>query len=83
VRLICEVNDRMAESFARLPCEGPKAFICECGALACAARVSLTLAEYHTIRADPMRLALAPGHAAEAGGTLERDGRLVVAETAA
>ena len=62
VRLICEVNDRMAESFERLPCDGPKAFICECGMHGCTARVALTLAEYYAIRAESGRLALAPEH---------------------
>jgi hypothetical protein len=64
VRLICEVNDRMAASFERLPFDGPKAFICECGAVGCTERVSLTLDEYRAIRAHPERIAIAPDHAA-------------------
>lgn len=78
--LICEVNDRMADSFRRLPYDGPKEFICECGAVGCTARVSLTLPEYRALRAHPARLALAPGHAV-AEAVLERHDRFLLVET--
>lgn len=68
----------MAESFKRLPCDGPKAFICECGAIGCTARVSLALPEYHAIRAHPARLALAPGHVVPVHDVFERSGRVLV-----
>jgi hypothetical protein len=83
VRLICEVNDRMAESFARMPCDEPKAFMCECGALGCTARVSLTLAEYYALRADASLFALSPGHAAQVDGSIQRDERFAVADATA
>ena len=82
MRLICEVNDRMAESFERLPFEGPTAFICECGRPGCTGRVLLTLREYRTIRGHPGRFAIAPGHAPTSEG-VDCTEPVVVAETRA
>lgn len=83
VKLICEVNDRMAESYERLPMDGPKAFICECGAHGCTGRVWLTLDEYGAIRAHPERFAIAPDHGSMAESVLERREQLVLSGTAA
>ena len=37
-------------------------FVCECADASCTMRMTLTLAEYETVRASPVRFVLAPGH---------------------
>lgn len=37
-------------------------FLCECGDRACTEKVSVTLAEYLDVRADPRRFVILPGH---------------------
>lgn len=63
-------------------------FLCECGDVACATRVPLTLADYEALRASPVRFFVVPGHEIpEVERVLEtRDGYAViekVGETAA
>jgi hypothetical protein len=38
------------------------AFRCECAALGCNVLVELTIADYESVRANPRRFLLAPGH---------------------
>jgi hypothetical protein len=38
-------------------------FLCECSRGDCAAHVSLTRQEYESVRSDPLRFVLFPGHA--------------------
>ena len=57
------INNRQAEGHAYFGLEDAQEFICECADVACTAIVRLTLAEYRTIRSDPQRFIVVPGHA--------------------
>jgi hypothetical protein len=61
--LFRDVNERLKEvgtSFS-LVAETAR-FVCECGELGCAEPIEMTLAEYESLRADPKRFAVKPGH---------------------
>jgi hypothetical protein len=70
--LFREVNERIEE--VRSPEENRIEFLCECGVEACKGVISLTVAEYEEVRADPTTFAVVPGHSIE-------DIETVVAET--
>lgn len=76
------MNERMVESDERreAPSDARHGFVCECGEDACRERVYLSLAEYESVRASPIRFAVLPGHEfPEAERVVEeRDGYLVV-----
>jgi hypothetical protein len=40
-------------------------FLCECGNADCTESVALSRSEYEQVRSDPLRFAIAPGHAIE------------------
>jgi hypothetical protein len=56
-----EVNERIEDAAAEFGVSGPASFVCECGDAACTEMVSITLREYHDIRAG-RRFAILPGH---------------------
>jgi hypothetical protein len=61
-----EINERLEADLRKLPVDdNPVAFVCECGKLACADGVRLTLSEYERVRADPLLFAILPGHEIE------------------
>jgi hypothetical protein len=58
-----EVNERLrelGEGFSLVSDEAE--FVCECGNGACAERVYMSLAEYESIRSNPKRFLIMPGH---------------------
>lgn len=57
-----DVNERIADG--RWPGEpdGPVAFRCECGSLACNQLIEVPLAVYERVRSDPRHFVLLPGH---------------------
>jgi hypothetical protein len=58
-----EINERLRADLRALPEDGERVdFVCECGKVDCAERVSLTLAEYETVRASPLDFLIVPGH---------------------
>jgi hypothetical protein len=57
--LFREVNERVRDV---VPPEGGIDFICECGDESCTERVTLTVAEYEAVRADPVKFVIKPGH---------------------
>ena len=63
--ILLEVNAQLHEAAARFERTGPAqdswGFTCECGAPDCRSTVSLTLAEYESLRAEG-RPVLADGH---------------------
>ena len=62
--LFREVNEHVegtAEEF-RVHADMQQAFICECTDAGCVERVTLTLAEYEDVRANPRRFLVVPGH---------------------
>jgi hypothetical protein len=64
--LFREVNERVAEvatHFIEVETHTePVDFTCECGRRDCAEQITMTLAEYESIRAEPTRFAVAPHH---------------------
>jgi hypothetical protein len=58
-----EINDRVRHDLAQLR-HAPEhlEFVCECAHLECRDQITLTVAEYERVRADPMRFAVVPGH---------------------
>ena len=61
--------------------ESPISFRCECARLGCNALLTLTLAEYERVRANPRRFVLLAGHELPAvERVVERRGEIVVVE---
>ncbi len=56
--LFREVNERIEEVADGIRTE----FLCECGDVECTQPVTLALAEYELVRAEPDRFAVLPGH---------------------
>jgi hypothetical protein len=52
-------------------------FLCECGEPACVAPIMLSLGEYETVRSEPNRFALVPGHDDPEEETVVSDGAAV------
>jgi hypothetical protein len=60
--LFRKVNERIEEVNEELESGGRSNFLCECGDDDCTEPVSLTLAEYEEVRAEPTHFVIAPGH---------------------
>lgn len=61
--LFREINERlneMQETFNVL--SDRSEFVCECGDVECAERISMSLPEYEELRSDPATFAVVPGH---------------------
>jgi hypothetical protein len=62
-----EVNERIRGAVDGHPADGHVyEYLCECSDTACVERICLTTEEYETVRSDPRRFVLAPGHAVAA-----------------
>jgi hypothetical protein len=59
--LFRDVNERIAESAERFDASHTE-FVCECDDPNCTHRISVSLAEYEQVRAEPTTFLLAPGH---------------------
>lgn len=58
-----EVNERVLGINERFGIDAEHvSFVCECGRIACAERIDLTVEEYEAVRSSPIRFALVPGH---------------------
>jgi hypothetical protein len=61
--LFREVNKRIAELEDRLGLEGePLSLICECANTGCATMIEVEPATFQSVRANPLRFLVAPGH---------------------
>jgi hypothetical protein len=58
-----QVNERIREVGARFEGDSYE-FLCECADASCTERLTLTVAQYEEVRANPARFALSPGHVA-------------------
>ena len=69
--LFRQVNERLLDVSSRLGTldSGPE-FVCECSEEDCVERITLSPAEYESLRADPRRFVVLAGH--EAGVSVER-----------
>lgn len=59
--LFRDVNERIAESAERFSSDEAE-FVCECGDASCATRIEVPLDAYETVREEPTRFMLVPGH---------------------
>ena len=83
--LFRQVNERLrdvAETFSLVAEQAE--FVCECGDVACTEPISMSLAEYERIRANPTWFFVRRGHEAAAVETVveRRDGYDIVAKDA-
>jgi maleate cis-trans isomerase len=63
--LFREVNERVAEVAEKFIADESSDrvdFSCECGSAACTQQIAMTMVEYETVRAEPTRFAVIPGH---------------------
>ena len=76
------INERLEASLKQLSITpDPHEFICECGLRSCTDTVLLTVAEYESVRAQPNRFAVRPGHVfPEVETVVERHDNHVVVE---
>jgi hypothetical protein len=77
-----DANERIREAAEEHGADTrPVPFVCECAGPECREILRLTLAEYRSIRRDPARFLVAPGHQAAARGlaevVAENDGYMV------
>ena len=81
--LFRDVNERVEDTAERFMIGDDVAqeFLCECGETSCTERVVLTLREYESVRANPRRFAVLPGHEIEeVEDVVERTDRFLVVE---
>ena len=62
--LFRDVNERVEDTAERFTIgdDFAQEFLCECGDTACTERMTLTLREYESVRANPRRFGVLPGH---------------------
>jgi hypothetical protein len=60
--LFREVNERIKQVNVGLATVEQTDFLCECGDEACTQPISLTMAEYEAVRAEPTHFAVVQGH---------------------
>jgi hypothetical protein len=60
--LFREVNERIKQVNAGLATIEATDFLCECGDESCTQPISLTMAEYESVRAEPTHFAVVAGH---------------------
>jgi hypothetical protein len=76
-----QVNERIKDVANGVSDEDSFEFLCECSDPSCTARISLKLADYEWVRANPARFVLAPGHnAPQVEHVVEREDEHVVVE---
>ena len=84
--LFREVNERVEELAVGLagygePDEFLNGFVCECGSESCVELVQVTRSQYESVRLDPRRFVILPGHEdVKAERVIERRGRYWVVE---
>ena len=61
-------NERIERAGVEAQVAEPLPFICECADLACRELISLTQAEYESVRRHSTRFVVAPGHEGDSGG---------------
>ena len=81
--LFREVNERVKETADQLRSDSSFQYFCECANADCTFQVTLTAAEYETIRADPTQFVVLPDHFTPEVETLvrENDGYWIVRKT--
>jgi hypothetical protein len=83
--LLREVNERLESLNAAFNTMSERvSIVCECGRADCLERISMPLAEYEALRADPTTFAAVPGHEFPEVETVvaEREGYTVVRKRA-
>jgi hypothetical protein len=60
--LFREVNERIKQVNVGLATAEATDFLCECGDESCTQPISLTMAEYESVRAEPTHFAIVAGH---------------------
>ena len=60
--LFREVNERVHEKAEGFKTGGAFEYLCECANADCTYQITLTLAEYESVRADPTQFAVLPLH---------------------
>jgi hypothetical protein len=60
--LFREVNERIKQVNVGLATAEATDFLCECGDESCTQPISLTMAEYEAVRAEPTHFAIVAGH---------------------
>jgi hypothetical protein len=81
--LFREVNERIKQVNASLATVQQTDFLCECGDESCTEPVSLSMAEYEAVRAEPTQFAVVPDHVVPSIERIVRSNRryAVVAKT--
>src|SRR5262245_26152391 len=75
--LFREVNEQL-EALSGEPA-GERGFVCECSNADCTERLHVSLSVYESVRAEPRRFLLVPGHEGEVDQVVERgDGYVIV-----
>jgi hypothetical protein len=69
-----QINEEIEQAHQAAPIEGPVRVLCECGRRECDRVLAITLAEYESVRADPLQFAVTRDH-------VMADVERVVAET--
>lgn len=76
-----DANERIAERVEALGLSGQTVYLCECGDERCSHALTLTREEYESVRADPTRFVVVPGHAIpSAEHVVEETDRFAVVE---
>lgn len=60
--LFREVNERVKETADELRSDSPFQYFCECANADCTFQITMTGAQYESVRADPTQFALLPLH---------------------
>ena len=79
--LFREVNERIAEVNQTFHVEGRSEFLCECSREECKEPISISIDEYESVRGEPTRFFVLPGHEdTSVESVVERSERYVVVE---
>jgi hypothetical protein len=57
-----QINEQIEQAHQAAPTEGHVRVLCECGREDCDRPIAMTLAEYESLRADPVQFAVARDH---------------------
>jgi hypothetical protein len=71
--LFLRANERLEERVETYGVSDAIPFLCECAEVECLGKIDLSLVDYKTIRAEPNRFVILPGHAMIEGETLVED----------
>ena len=73
-------NEEIADLGRKHGWRFPVPFLCECADRRCFARLELTLEVYESLRSDPQRYLIAPGHAIPSAIVIEQTESVALAE---